>query len=101
MNTKWFGLAVAVTFVTGCEQKGDTSCERLAAEARGILEACGVTFHDYPDNLGTPCTDSVREVQECLLACYENASCEVILGDDEPAFEAFIACTVACGRSSD
>ncbi len=101
MRPKWLGLAVAVTFITGCEQKLDTPCERLAADARGILEDCGVTFHDYPDDLGTPCTDGAREVHECLLSCYENASCEAVLGEDEAGLEAFVDCTIACAALPD
>lgn len=101
MNTKWRGFAVAVAVITGCEQRLDTPCERLAAEARGILEDCGVTFHDYPDDLGTPCTESAIAAHECLLSCYKDASCEAILFEDEAASDALVVCTIACQASPD
>ncbi len=89
------GVALAAVCVTACEQP-DTPCETASAEVRAILEQCGVRFHDYPDDLGSPCTDVLSGIYDCYLDCYQEASCEAILYEDQEGFEVLDDCRADC-----
>lgn len=95
MKSKWLGLVFAAITITACEQ-AETPCEQTSAEVRGILQECGVRFEDYPANLGSPCTDTLQNIYGCYLDCYQEASCEAILFEDEAGYLAFNECRRSC-----
>lgn len=88
-------MSFAVACVSACNQP-DTPCEETSAEVRQILEECGVSFHDYPDDLGSPCTEQLRGIYDCYLECYREASCEAILSEDQVGLKALRACREDC-----
>lgn len=90
------GLILTLGWTTSCAPQRDTPCEKIADEVRGILEACGVTFQDYNDELGSQCTAELEDSYDCLLLCYRDASCEAIELEDPAGHEVFDDCTSAC-----
>ncbi len=80
----------------GCAPQRDTRCEQIADEVRGLLEGCGVTFHDYQDELGSQCTGELEEIYECLFVCYESSSCAAFEVTDTEASQAFRTCVGSC-----
>ena len=95
MRNRHWPLLIAAAYLVACD-RSDSACEQTSAEVRTILEHCGVKFHDYPEGLGSPCTEELRGIYSCYLGCYQDASCEAILLEDEAGFEAFHDCREAC-----
>jgi hypothetical protein len=95
VSSRWLVLAFAVSCVSACKQP-ETPCEQASAEVRQTLQECGVTFHEYPDGLGSPCTEQLRGIYDCYLECYQEASCEAILAEDQTGYEVFHDCRESC-----
>ncbi len=95
MSSRWLAVSFAVACVSACSQP-DTPCEQTSAEVREILEGCGVEFHEYPDDIGSPCTEQLRGIYGCYLECYQEASCEAILSEDQAGLEVLRACREDC-----
>ena len=84
-------VALLALSLTACNMKkgaGDGDLGNCQPAVDHITEDCGIEF----DGSSGSCT----QTDECIAVCIEDASCEVLSGQDESGLQVFNSCVAAC-----